>query len=107
MAKRYQVVGGQYTYRNYGESDSVHGAKCIAAKHDEYWDNWQGWHRPLIYRIEDCFACEGTYYPKAGAIAISYGRRDRCPHCNNDGHKQVLGDGSIYCCCCGAVSRFD
>lgn len=51
--KKYQVIGGQYESAWYGESDSLHGAKLIAAKHDEYWDNWQGWHRPSIYLAEN------------------------------------------------------
>lgn len=51
--KKYQVIGGQYESAWYGESDSLHGAKCIAAKHDEYWDNWQGWRRPSIYLAGD------------------------------------------------------
>ena len=51
--KKYQVIGGQYETRWYGESDSLHGAKIIAGKHKEYWDNWQGWHKPDIYQAED------------------------------------------------------
>lgn len=52
--KQYQVIGGQYESYWYGESDSLHGAKIIAGKHKEYWDNWQGWHTPRIYKAEDC-----------------------------------------------------
>lgn len=52
--KKYQVIGGQYEQRWYGESDSLHGARIIAGKNKEYWDNWQGWHRPGIYLAEDC-----------------------------------------------------
>ena len=51
--KKYQVIGGQYESKWYGESDSLRGAKCIATKHEEYWDNWQGWHKPLIFAAED------------------------------------------------------
>lgn len=51
--KKFQVIGGQYERHWYGESDSLHGAKIIAAKHDEYWDNWAGWHRPNIYCADD------------------------------------------------------
>lgn len=51
--KKYQVIGGQYESVWYGESDSLHGAKLIAAKRDEYWDNWQGWHRPSIYLAQN------------------------------------------------------
>lgn len=51
--KKYQVIGGQYRHHWYGESDSLLGARIIAGKNKEYWDNWQGWHKPLIYRSED------------------------------------------------------
>lgn len=51
----FYVIGGQYAQYNYGGSETLRGAKLIAAKHDEYWDNWQGWHRPCIYAAEDCF----------------------------------------------------
>lgn len=51
--KKFQVIGGQYESIYYGESDSLRGAKMIAARHEEHWDNWQGWHRPRIYRAED------------------------------------------------------
>lgn len=51
--KKYQVIGGQYESKWYGESDSLRGAKIIATKHEEYWDNWQGWHKPCIYAAED------------------------------------------------------
>ena len=52
--KKYQIIGGQYEQLWYGESDSLHGAKVIAGKNKEYWDNWQGWHTPNIYKAEDC-----------------------------------------------------
>ena len=51
--KKYQVIGGQYESCWIGESDSLHGAKIIATRNMEYWDNWQGWHKPCIYRAED------------------------------------------------------
>lgn len=51
--KKYQVIGGQYESYYYGESDSLHGAKIIAGKNKEYWDNFQGWHKPHIYKAED------------------------------------------------------
>ena len=56
--KKYQVIGGQYESYWYGESDSLHGARCIAARHEEYWDNWQGWHKPAIYAAEDVIVIE-------------------------------------------------
>lgn len=52
--KKYQVIGGQYEHHWYGESDSLHGARIIAGKNKEYWDNWQGWHTPCIYLARDC-----------------------------------------------------
>ena len=51
--KKYQVIGGQYESKWYGESDTLRGAKCIATRHEEYWDNWQGWHKPAIYASVD------------------------------------------------------
>jgi hypothetical protein len=58
--KKYQVIGGQYEYDWKGESDSLHGAKVIAGKNKEYWDNWQGWHTPKIYKAEDVEVVEAT-----------------------------------------------
>ena len=51
--KKYQVIGGQYEPHWVGESDSLRGARIIAARHPEYWDNWKGWHKPAIFRAED------------------------------------------------------
>lgn len=58
VMKKFQVIGGQYESCWYGESDTVHGAKIIAAKHREHWDNHQGWHNPVIYRAEDVMEIE-------------------------------------------------
>lgn len=80
--KRYQVIGGQYEKKWYGESDTLIGAKRIATKHEEYWDNYQGWHTPLVYAAKDCkvITCKGwitetdgstTIIPKCGAIPYS------------------------------------
>lgn len=52
--KKYQIIGGQYEQCWYGESDTLRGAKTIATRHEEYWDNHQGWNKPGIYRAEDC-----------------------------------------------------
>lgn len=49
---RYVVVGGQYFRYVYGSTDSLLSAKRLAGKNDEYWDNWQGWHRPCIEDAE-------------------------------------------------------
>ena len=51
--KKYCVIGGHYEPKYYGESNTLLGAKLIAARNDEYWDNFKGWHRPKIYRVED------------------------------------------------------
>ena len=49
----YYVIGGQYEYYCYGGAPTLIGAKRLANKNREYWDNWQGWHTPKIYRAED------------------------------------------------------
>ncbi len=49
----YYVIGGQYESYCYGGTPTLIGAKRKATKNMEYWDNWQGWHKPQIYRAED------------------------------------------------------
>lgn len=56
--KEYQVIGGQYEPKWYGESDSLHGARTIAGRNKEYWDNWQGWNTPSIYHSSDVVEVE-------------------------------------------------
>ena len=51
--EKYVVIGGQYQAYEYGVYYSLHAAKIAATKAIEYWDNWQGWHYPVIYRMED------------------------------------------------------
>lgn len=74
---KYYVIGGQYEAYCYGGADTLLGAKRIAGKHDEYWDNWQGWHRPAIYKAEDCeeaatICCpSGTMIPKLYAVPVA------------------------------------
>lgn len=72
----YYVIGGQYEPMNYGWTRTLLGAKRLARKHQEYWDNWQGWHTPAIYAAEDCE--EGTtfygrigVFPTADAIPVA------------------------------------
>lgn len=60
--KKYQVIGGQYEQYWYGESDSLRGAKSIATKHMEFWDNHAGWHKPGIYLAEDVQEVEAHGY---------------------------------------------
>ena len=72
----YYVIGGQYHAYCYGGSPSLLGAKQMAAKHDEYWDNWQGWHRPSIYAAEDCVLADSQFYgeqmvPKPGTFPVA------------------------------------
>lgn len=80
--KKYQIIGGQYESFHYGEADTLVGAKRIASKHEEYWDNWQGWHTPKIYLAEDCHVvtCKGwitkrdgedTIVPNPGATPVA------------------------------------
>lgn len=53
MDCKYYVIGGQYEATCYGASATLAGAKRIARKHPELWDNWRGWRIPNIYRAED------------------------------------------------------
>ena len=75
MAKEinYYVIGGQYQYYNHGGTPTLLGAKRLATKCMEYWDNWQGWHKPDIYKAEDCVLGINLYgtdfYPKCNAQA--------------------------------------
>lgn len=80
--KQYVVIGGQYDSYCYGDSDTLHGAKMIATKALEHWDNWQGFHYPAIYRREDVRPCCNfygeMYCPKDFASPIAtrnYGER--------------------------------
>lgn len=61
MAKQennYYVIGGQYESICYGGTPTLTGAKRLATKNAEHWDNWQGWHKPSIYRAEDTVEAE-------------------------------------------------
>lgn len=49
----YYVIGGQYETYCYGGTPTLIGAKRLATKNMEYWDNWQGWHKPKIYKADD------------------------------------------------------
>lgn len=51
--RKFYVIGGQYAAYCYGGAQTRLGAKRLAGKNAEYWDNWQGWHIPAIYRAED------------------------------------------------------
>lgn len=49
---KYAVIGGQYEAAFYGCTDTLLKAKRLATANAEHWDNWQGWHKPQIYKIE-------------------------------------------------------
>lgn len=79
---KFYVIGGQYEPYCYGGAPTLIGAKRLATKNEEYWDNWQGWHKPLIYRAEDTeivecrgwiTRCDGmtTRVPKYGAEPVA------------------------------------
>ena len=69
----YYVIGGQYQFYSYGGTPTLLGAKRLANKHVEYWDNWQGWHTPSIYRAEDTYvAANGERYPAMWAAPVDW-----------------------------------
>ena len=74
--KNFYVIGGQYAAYDYGGTPTLLGAKRLANKNEEYWDNWQGWHRPQIYRAEDVEVVENFYgtvhAPKTGALPVEW-----------------------------------
>ena len=82
--KKYQIIGGQYFQVNYGETDSLLTAKRIATQHTEYWDNWQGWHKPKIFLSADCMdrdahgePCGPYRKPDAQPVAVWDDRKNR------------------------------
>lgn len=70
----YYVIGSQYEYTCYGGTPTLIGAKRLANRNAEYWDNWQGWHLPAIYRAEDTVEIESR-----GAITTPDGWICRIP----------------------------
>lgn len=60
---KFAVIGGQYQSYFYGFARTLHAAKLLASKNEEYWDNWQGWHTPKIYTAEDVEAVVNFYGP--------------------------------------------
>lgn len=57
----YYVIGGQYASYCYGGTPTLTGAKRLAVKSVEYWDNWQGWLIPSIYKTEDVMDVTNFY----------------------------------------------
>lgn len=50
----FYVLGGQYASYCHGWCRTILGAKRLARKSQEYWDNWAGWHTPSIFAAADC-----------------------------------------------------
>lgn len=72
----YYIIGGQYANYCYGGAETLTGAKRLASANIEYWDNWQGWHVPAIYRAEDTQECNNFYgaerCPVDGALPVAW-----------------------------------
>jgi len=79
----YYVIGGQYESCCYGGAHTLTGAKRLSNKSREYWDNWQGWNTPAIYRAEDTEVVvsfgrittqdgEKIRIPKYGAVPVNW-----------------------------------
>lgn len=66
---KYAVIGGQYYYHCYGTTATLLGAKRLARQNQEYWDNWAGWHTPMVYDIADTEYHNGDRYPADGNTA--------------------------------------
>ena len=79
--KNFAVIGGQYAVFCYGFTPTLTGAKRLARKNLEYWDNWQGWHAPKIYKAEDVEKVTNfygdTYAPKDGALPVKVARVEK------------------------------
>lgn len=82
MGINYYVIGGQYESTCYGGTPTLTGAKRLATRHAEYWDNWQGWRVPAIYRAEDTVQVEssGRVTTRDGEM-IRIPRRGAAPVC--------------------------
>lgn len=74
--KNFAIIGGQYATYCYGFTQTLTGAKRLARKNLKYWDNWQGWHAPKIYKAEDVEKVSNfygeTYAPSAGALPVAF-----------------------------------
>lgn len=57
----YYVIGGQYACKCYGWSKTLQGAKVLATRHEEYWDNHIGWRKPRIWAAADCEEVNNFY----------------------------------------------
>lgn len=74
--KNFAIIGGQYAAYCYGFAPTLTGAKRLARKNLEYWDNWQGWHAPKIYKAEDVEKVSNfygeTYASSARALPVAF-----------------------------------
>lgn len=74
--QNFAIIGGQYAAFCYGFTQTLTGAKRLARKNLEYWDNWQGWNAPEIYKAEDVEKVTNfygeTYAPKDGALPVAF-----------------------------------
>ena len=69
--QKYVVIGGQYEQYCYGTTATLLGAKRLARRNQEYWDNWAGWHTPAIYRLEDCEYADGDWRTDCNATPVA------------------------------------
>lgn len=67
---KYYVIGGQYQWYCYGGSNTLHGAKCLASKNVELWDNWQGLRTPKIFRVQDTEVITGEFYGRVQEMRV-------------------------------------
>lgn len=91
----YYVIGGQYAAYCHGGTKTLLGAKRLANKCAEHWDNWQGWHIPAIYRAEDTREVSNFYgkmrAPREDALPVAWARY-------NDGRPiwECVQDGGMH-----------
>lgn len=67
---KFVVIGGQYTHVLYGCVPTLLGAKRLANKSAEYWDNWQGWHIPYVYAIDDVIFTPAEDYDPSDMYSV-------------------------------------
>ena len=75
--EKYCVIGGQYFPVHDGNAATLEEAKTLAGKNREYWDNWQGWHVPSVFRLEDVekihhYFAGSTLAPKENANPVAF-----------------------------------
>lgn len=85
----FYIIGGQYAACCYGTAVTLHQAKLLASKCIEYWDNWQGWHKPAIYRAEDVRPINNFY----GAGYAPQPHAVPAAHWSNELNKWITREG--------------